>query len=329
VDATIHLSNGKSLFGKVTLNQPIEFQDIFLRKYVSFTLPQVFRLFLVEEGITSRTPWQEADNKADGRVEKRYLMSVITWQGEQYWGRFACRLTLHEKYKKLVKFIIAPIQVNDNLKFSELYYVREVVCQPSQLSNVAKLQWLSLSGSVKAGKTFHHIFAVHHELAIVFPGSMDATGEIYEIPDIAPGIYDLFLVGDKEVWFAPLMPHRKNWFDLEVYNGDARLHNWLNAQEGNSCRRVLYHWGRQSDTRALVGDEVKLLEADGSYSWRRSLWLCFCAYHQERWHVKNFHLLYQHQGTEALPKLLLEPRLGNIGIPAETNGKKRYDYSWD
>lgn len=328
VEATVYLSNGQSLFGRVTTNRPIEFQDIFHNQFVAIPLSQIFRLFLVEEAAMFCSPWSNGEQEQQEAVEKRYLMSVITWNGKQHWGRFDCRVTVHEKYQKQRHFFITPIQVARNLKLHELYYVKEIVFQNAQPEAVGKLQWMSLAGKVKSAYRFHHIFAAHQQLGIVFAGSFDMSGENYQIPDIAPGIYDLFLVGDKQVLFATSVPQRRHWYDIETREDNPVFRHWLTGQAPATSLKVLHQWGRQSDTRALVGEEKQIVEY-GEAKKQKSLWLCFCFYHHERWQIRNFQLLYQDDRQIPLPILLFDPRLSDVTIPLDTSGKRRLDYVWE
>jgi hypothetical protein len=321
VEGSIILSNGLTYTGKITLSLPVQFHDIYRRKFIFLALSQVYRITLWEESVLFGKPWREEKDPSEPAIEKKYLMSVITWEGEQYWGYFHCRVTLHEKFRQH-KFLIAPIQVVRNVPFSELYYVKEIICQATpKVSIPDPSRLLALCGKIQPAKVFHTIYAVHCQLGIIFQGIISQDGQWYEIQDIVPGHYDLFFVGDREFVFGITPPDRKSLLDQEVVSSRPGFEKWIAS---GSNRQLLYMMGRLSDIKAIVAEEI----LSSNQERECVFWLCLCFYRNGEWRLKNYHLLHRQNGNIPWPKLLVDPTVANVVVPLQP-GKIQYDCLWN
>lgn len=334
VEGTVHLSNGKSHTGKISLSHAISFRDIFRQKDISLSLSQIYRISLLEEGIYGNVPFDE-DLAAHSRIEKKYLMGVTTWEGKIYWGYFNCRVTIRDRAKTL-KFTLSHTQTTNQLKLSELYYIKELVCQPPKDGAVpSDEESLSLCGSIHPKGVFKDAYAVHYQLGIIFPGQISEEGGWYSFANIVPGNYDLIFSGERNIVFAMSPPMRKDLMDNEVNEESLQLISWLeNTGNRGGNRRTLYLSGRRSDARAIVSEEFlarpeKLsLEETTPKKGLRLFWLCLASWRGHNFAIKNFQLLSRQELTVSPPQLCLDPRLSNIVVPLD-GGKRRYDCLWE
>ena len=339
IEGTVLLSNGKSCSGKLSLSRALQFDDLFTKKPVFLALSQVFRIIVWEQTTIFAIPSQQSDTPdaiATPALEKRYVMGVTTWTGESYWGYFHCRITVKEKHRER-KFIIAPVQVARNIPFSDLYHVKEVICQPAPSGNIpAADQLLYLCGVIKPGKAFRRIYAVHQTLGLIIAGKIFPEQNWYEIRDILPGNYDLVVVGETEVLFAFTPPERKHIMDKEVNEFSSDFMTWIEGQPSQDGqdrikRRLLYLVGQRSDTRAILAEDNQSTANTDAEAPRiigaRRFWLCLCSYRHEQWQINNFQLLLQQDSDKAWPNFLIAPELGNVELSSQ-GGKQQHDLVW-
>jgi hypothetical protein len=263
-------------------------------------------------------------------VERKYILSMSTWDGVRYWGRLNLRISVVQPHKKR-RFILSSTKASSLVVDNEtVNHVKNVIFTRAEGKAPGADNFLSLCGKLEPAGVFQKIYAVHHELGIIFPGEITKNGTWYSIPDVMPGSYDLFLIGKSEIVFALSPPERKNLMDFPISENTQHFTSWLAS--GNTKRELLYCIGRQSNTKAIVAEEkmTQLVQMPGKILPlqavpKRFLYLWLCSFRSGRWEQNNFCLLYEQDTQKALPALLLDANLANITLPLE-NGPQQYDY---
>ena len=87
----------------------------------------------------------------------------------------------------------------------------------------------SLSGKLAPAATFKRVYAIHHSLGIIFSCATSADGTSYQLNDLVPGSYDLFIVGNREIVFYLTPPPLQRVLDKKIRLDSREFLAWLGS----------------------------------------------------------------------------------------------------
>ena len=324
---TIYLSDGQILHGKVCFSQSLYFWDIVRKHRIRLDASDIVLIKPLLESAQELLSWKHPE--ASGKLEIRYLLAFYTKKHHCYWGRCSFRVSIRIR-RKVRRFILSKSYLRIDRPDHKLpVHIIKIINNnfPSTLLD----QSFALSGKLYPKKNFRKLYAIHQKLGMIFSAKLTPNADSYSFPYILPGMYDYFIIGQKEIIFYCSMPERKKILDQMIQENSFSLRSWLDRKEKNVLLcKLLYSKGRYSDTKAIIMEEkYEDVPKNPSLKHKRKIlrryYLWICCYKSGRWRRKNRILLYQQDAKDTPPKLFIDRRLSSIFVPY---GRRcvRYDY---